>query len=79
MTILSIMKIEITKNCTCEHYLHEILNYPRPGLDKLEKKFKVGEQYVVDTKWSNFYGEYYRVKGDGLYYDVSVSNCKLLK
>jgi hypothetical protein len=48
-------------------------------LDKLEKKFKVGEQYVVDTKWSNFYGEYYRVKGDGLYYDVSVSNCKLLK
>jgi hypothetical protein len=73
------MKIEITKNCTCEHYLHEILNYPRPGLDKLEKKFKVGEQYVVDTKWSNFYGEYYRVKGDGLYHDVSVNNCKLLK
>lgn len=73
------MKIEITKNCTCEHYLHEILNYPRPGLDKLEKKFKVGEQYVVDTKWINFYGEYYRVKGDGLYHDVSVSNCKLLK
>ena len=72
------MKIEITKNCTCEHYLHEILNYPRPGLDKLEKKFKVGEQYVVDTKWSNFYGEYYRVKGDGLYSVVSVSNCNLL-
>jgi hypothetical protein len=73
------MKIEITKNCTCEHYLHEILNYPRPGLDKLEKKFKVGEQYVVDTKWSNFYGEYYRVKTNGLYHDVSVNNCKLLK
>ena len=73
------MKIEITKDCTCEHYLHEIMDYPRPGLEKLKKYFKVGEQYVVDTKWSNFYGEYYRVKGDGLYHDVSVSNCKLLK
>jgi hypothetical protein len=73
------MKIEITKDCTCEHYLNEIMNYPRPGLDKLKKNFKVKEQYVVDTKWSNFYGEYYRVKGDGLYHDVSVNNCKLLK
>ena len=73
------MKIEITKDCTCEHYLHEILNYPRPYLDKLKKNFKIGEQYVVDTKWSNFYGEYYRVKGDGLYHDVSVNNCKLVK
>jgi hypothetical protein len=73
------MKIEITKDCTCEHYLHEILNYPRPDLDKLKKNFKIGEQYVVDTKWSNFYGEYYRVKGDGLYHDVSVNNCKLVK
>jgi hypothetical protein len=73
------MKIEITKDCTCEHYLNEIMNYPRPGLDKLKKNFKVKEQYVVDTKWSNFYGEYYRVKGDGLYHDVSVNNCKLIK
>jgi len=73
------MKIEITKDCICEHYLHEIMDYPRTGLEKLKKDFKVGEQYKVDTKWSNFYGEYYRVKGDGLYHDVSVSNCKLLK
>ena len=73
------MKIEITKDCTCEHYLNEIMNYPRPGLDKLKKNFKVGEQYLVDTKWSNFYGEYYRVKTNVLYLDVSVNNCKLLK
>jgi hypothetical protein len=73
------MKIEITKDCICEHYLHEIMDYPRTGLEKLKKDFKVGEQYKVDTKWSNFYGEYYRVKGDGLYHDVSVNNCKLLK
>ena len=55
------------------------MDYPRTGLEKLKKDFKVGEQYKVDTKWSNFYGEYYRVKGDGLYHDVSVNNCKLLK
>ena len=73
------MKIEITENCTCEHYLHEIMNYPRPGLDKLKKEFKIGEQYDVDTKWSNFYGEYYRVQGDGYYHDVSIKNCKIIK
>ena len=73
------MKIEITKDCICEHYLHEIMDYPRTGLEKLKKDFKVGEQYKVDTKWSNFYGEYYRVKGDGVYHDVSVNNCKIVK
>ena len=73
------MRIEITKDCTCEHYLHEVMNYPRPGLDSLKKQFKVGEQYDVDTKWSNFYGEYYRVKGNGLFHDVLVSNCKIIK
>jgi len=73
------MKIEITKDCICEHYLHEIMNYPRPGLENIKKEFKVGEQYEVDVKWDNFYGEYYRVKGDGFYHDVSVNNCKLLK
>lgn len=73
------MKIEITKDCICEHYLHEIMNYPRPGLENIKKNFKVGEQYEVDVKWDNYYGEYYRVKGDGLYHDVSVNNCKLVK
>ena len=73
------MKIEITKDCICEHYLHEIMNYPRPGLENIKKKFKVGEQYEVDVKWDNYYGEYYRVKGDGVYHDVSVNNCKIVK
>jgi len=54
------------------------MNYPRPGLDKLKKKFKVGEQYKVDTKWNNFSGEYYRVKGDEFYHDILTSNCKLI-
>ena len=71
------MKIEITKDCICEHYLHEIMNYPRPGLENIKKNFKVGEQYEVDVKWDNYYGEYYRVKGDGVYHDVSVNNCKI--
>lgn len=73
------MKIEITKDCICEHYLHEIINYPRPGLENIKKNFKVGEQYEVDVKWDNYYGEYYRVKGDGVYHDVSVNNCKIVK
>ena len=73
------MKIEITKDCECEHYLHEIMNYPRPSLDKLKKVFKIGEQYEVDSKWNNFSGEYYRVKGEKYYHDVSTSNCKLIK
>jgi hypothetical protein len=73
------MKIEITKDCICEHYLHEIMNYPRPGLENIKKNFKVGEQYEVDVKWDNYYGEYYRVKGDGVYHDVSVNNCKIVK
>ena len=73
------MKIEITKDCICEHYLHEIMNYPRPGLENIKKNFKVGEQYEVDVKWDNYYGEYYRVMGDGVYHDVSVNNCKIVK
>lgn len=73
------MKIEITKDCICEHYLHEIMNYPRPGLENIKKNFKVGEQYEVDVKWDNYYGEYYRVKGYGVYHDVSVNNCKIVK
>ena len=55
------------------------MNYPRPGLENIKKKFKVGEQYEVDVKWDNYYGEYYRVKGDGVYHDVSVNNCKIVK
>ena len=73
------MKIEITKDCVCEHYIHEIMNYPRPELDKLKKEFKVGEQYDVDTEWSNFNGRYYRVKGDKFFHDVLVNNCKIVK
>ena len=42
------------------------------------KDFKVGEQYKVDTKWNNFSGEYYRVKGDEFYHDILTSNCKLI-
>lgn len=73
------IEIEITKDCLCEHYIYEIMNYPRPELDMLKKYFKVGERYKVDTKWNNVYGEYYRVKSEGLYHDVSTSNCKVVQ
>lgn len=71
------MVIEVIKDCLCEHYVHEIMNYPRPGL--VEKKFKVGETFEVDGEWSNFYGSYYRVKVDGRYHDISKNNVKIIQ
>ena len=69
------MKVKITKECMCEHYLHELTNYPREGLDKMEKTFHVGEEYEVIEKWNNFYGSYYRVEGDNKTHDLSIENC----
>ena len=70
------MIIEVKKDCLCEHYLHELLNYYRLGL--VEKKFKQGEQFEVIEDWSNFYGSYYRVKVDGKPHDIDKSNCKII-
>jgi hypothetical protein len=70
------MIIEVTKDCLCEHYLHELLNYYRSGL--VEKKFRQGEQFEVVKDWSNFYGSYYRVIVDGKSHDISKDNCKII-
>ncbi len=71
------MDIEVTKDCLCEHYVHEILNYPRPGL--VEKRFTVGETFDNVKEWSNFYGTYYRVKVGDKYHDISTLNAKIIK
>lgn len=70
------MTIEVKKDCLCEHYLHEVLNYYRPGL--IEKRFKIGEQFEVVKEWSNFYGTYYRVEVDGKTHDIDMNNCKII-
>ena len=67
-------KIEITNDCFCEHYLHESINYPRPGL--IEQKFKKGEVLEVIEEWSNFYGSYYRCKTEVGHADISRSNAR---
>lgn len=68
------MRIEITIDCFCEHYLHEVLHYPRPGL--VETKFKKGDILEVEEEWSNMYGRYYKCDVGGRMCDVSVSNAR---
>lgn len=60
------------KDCFCEHYLHEITNYPRPGL--VEKKLNKGDIVILIEKWSNMYGYYYTVEKDGIMYDINPLN-----
>lgn len=54
------MKYRVLEDCFCEHYLHEINNYPRPGL--VELKLYKGEEVIYVREFSNFYGDYIRVK-----------------
>ena len=70
------MEIEVTKECYCEHYLHEMIKYPRVGL--VEKKFLPGEKFEVAEKWNNLYGVFYRVEVDGKNHDIDVNNCKII-
>ena len=69
------MKIKITKDCLCEHYLHEATNYPRAGLVK--KEFKVGEVFEVESEWNNFYGSYYKILYKDSYADIAVHNAEV--
>jgi len=62
------MKCIILEDCFCEHYVHEITHYPRPGL--VEKKLFKGDIVNFVEEWSNFYGYYCRVEKDGLEYDI---------
>lgn len=70
------MKIRVIKDCFCEHYLHEVMNYPRKGL--VEKRFKAGEEFEVEEDWWNFYGSYYKVNVDGKSHDISKQNCEII-
>ena len=65
-------QMKIIKDCYCEHYLHEITNYPREGL--VEKKLQEGDIVNLVKQWNNFYGEYYRVEKDGEEYDIATEN-----
>jgi hypothetical protein len=66
------MKYLVIKDCFCEHYLHEVTNYPRPGL--VEKRLNKDDVVILINKWSNHYGYYYRVEKDGETYDINPLN-----
>lgn len=55
------------KSCFCEHYIHELINYPREDLKELKLEINDVVEYVGE--YLNFYGVYLKVKynGDILY------------
>ena len=70
-------KIITTRECFCEHYLHEKTNYPREGL--VEKRFEAGVVLTCREVWANFFGEYYRCKHEDGHADISVKNAKVIQ
>ena len=72
-----IKKYKVIKDCFCEYYLHELLNYPRSGLKEL--KLCKDDEVELIKEWSNFYGYYLRVKKNDEIYDINPSNLKLIQ
>lgn len=75
MGLNKVTQIVITKDCECERDKHEITKYPRPGLTV--QSFKVGEKLELVEEWSNFYGNYYRVRTEKGIADISIDNATL--
>ena len=69
----------VLEDCFCEHYLHEKTKYPRPGL--VELKLYKGEKVIYVNEWSNFYGDYIRVKKEDSdnVYDIPPHKLQLIK
>lgn len=70
-------KYVVLEDCLCEHYIHEITKYPRPGL--VEKKLYKGDVVTLIKEWSNFFGDYIRVEKDGMDYDIPPHKLQILK
>jgi len=70
-------KYKVKEDCFCEHYLHEITNYPREGL--VEKKLLKNDIVEIEKEWSNFYGNYLRVTKDDTYYDIPHNKLEEIK
>lgn len=66
--MMNCLKYKVKEDCFCEGYLHEICNYPRPGLK--EMKLLKDDIVVLDKEWSNFYGSYLRVIKNDNKYDI---------
>lgn len=70
------MKIKITRDCCCEHDLHEMAYYPRSG--QTLQKFKEGDILEYLSDFDNFYGSYYRCKTKKGTADISKVNAVLI-
>lgn len=65
--------LQVAKDCFCEGYLHEKINYPRPNL--IERKLQKGAPVAFIQYWSNLYGSYVRVKDENnIEYDLKAEN-----
>jgi hypothetical protein len=65
------MSMKIKSDCLCEGYLHELSK----GVSWAKKReLKAGDEVEFVKEWSNFYGRFYRVKKDGIEYDVKPDN-----
>jgi hypothetical protein len=70
-------KFRVKEDCFCEGYLHEKINYPRPGL--IEMKLYKNDIVEFFNEWSNLYGSYIRVIKDGKHYDMLSKNLEEIK
>lgn len=70
-------KYKVKEDCFCEGYLHEVTNYPRPGL--VERKLQKDDEVELEKEWSNFYGSYLRVKKDNISYDIPARKLEKIK
>ena len=68
---------KVKEDCFCEHYIHELTNYPRPGLKEL--KLLKGEEVELVNEWSNFYGSYLRVQKGNDKYDIPPNKLEEIK
>lgn len=71
------MKYIVTRDCVCECSVHEVRNYPRPGITirKLLKDEIVNEVEI----FTNHFGIFIRVKKDedeNVFYDIKPENLK---
>lgn len=62
----------VTTDCFCEEYLHEVTNYPRPGLK--EKKIQSGDKVVFIEDIHNLYGRFMLVEKESVRYTIKQQN-----
>ena len=66
------MKLKIIKDCFDEHYLHELTNHYREGLE--EKSLNTGDVVEVIGCWKNLYGSYINCTFNNEKFDISPKN-----